>query len=171
MRTSEADSNSSVHLSINRSQRRQVALELVRFQATSSDLGGKRAHDRAVGPSRRLAFVDQGGQRPLKLPEIGYLAANICAMPDRDIARLLAAGSALVQAHELADRLQRETEFAPSADEGQRRDVLGRVAAVSSSCTLGFGQHADLFVVANSLDVNARQLGQTADGEWHWRRR
>lgn len=79
-------------------------------------------------------------------------------MPDRDIARRLAARSAFVEAHQVADRLQWETEFSRAADEGQGRNVLGGVAAVSAGCTSWLCQKPDPLLVADRLDVDARLL-------------
>src|SRR5437660_9432146 len=61
----------------------------------------------------------------------------------------------VAQRHDLADLSQRETDGLGGADESDALDGRLVVVAVAGRCASGFGEHADLLVVADGLGRQA----------------
>ena len=143
----------------------------------SNSLGGKRtlAHhnrevafqrldERASGVIPVIASPDCRRQRALHPPKIGNARAHVAKMDGGEIASL---GATFVPAcgevEQCANLLDRETQFARSADEAKSCDisaVIGPVAALPER----HGQQADPLVIADGFDVHPGALGQLADG-------
>src|SRR5712691_10595897 len=79
--------------------------------------------------------------------------------------------SGTAQAEQGADFLERETELARSADEGKDSNVGRSVHPAAVFRALRHRQHLDPLIVADGLDVYARQAGQPADGQGSYSRR
>ena len=119
----------------------------------------------ATGVIPVVASPDSRRQRPLHPPKIGNARPHVVQVDGGEIAGF---GATFVPAcrevEQSAHLLDREAQFARSADEAKPRDicaVVGPVAALAER----HRQQADPLVIADGFDVHPGALGQLADGE------
>ena len=69
------------------------------------------------------------------------------------------------QAEKIADRFEREAQIARMPDEGQPFQRLAAVEPLVARAAFGFGQEADLLVVADRRHLHPGRLAQFSDGQ------
>src|SRR5262249_40261290 len=73
----------------------------------------------------------------------------------------------IAEREQLADRLERKSELARMANEGEALEMRVAIDALVAGRARGLGQKAQLLVVAQGLNLAARRARRLADGKGH----
>lgn len=116
---------------------------------------------------RMAAHVEQPFERRLEGFEIGDFFPDLGEMLDRDPVDFAARGAigALRNGEQAPHRVERKTEFARFANEGEPLAMGLAVNAMAACAPVGVGEKADLLIVTDRNDPAAGKPSEFTDGE------